>query len=147
MDPEAIAIIASSAVNLLVLYLRGAAEELAKKAGEGLGKVSATAAGNKVKELYNAVRTRFAGKEAAIEALEDLEKTPDDPDTQAAVRAQLRKLMQFDDAFTKQLAILLKDAADVGVDTIFNTNIYGNVQKLTVMRDVYGDITIECGVI
>lgn len=143
MDPEAIAIIASSAVNLLVLYLRGAAEEFAKKAGEGLGKVSATAAWNKVKELYNAIRTRFAGKEAAIEALVDLKKTPDDPDTQAAVRAQLRKLMQVDDAFTKQLAILLKDAADVGVDSIFNTNIYGNVQKLTVMRDVYGDITIE----
>ena len=143
MDPGAIATIASSAVSLLAPYLRKAAEELPKKTSEGLSKVPTTAAWNKVKELYNAIKTRFAGKEAAIEALDDLEKTPDDPDTQADVRAQLRKLMQADDAFAKQLAILLKDAADVGVDTIFKTNIYGNVQKLTVMRDVHGDVTIE----
>jgi len=143
MDPEAIATIASSAVSLLAPYLREAAKELAKKAGEELGKASTTAAWNKVKELYNTIRTGFVGREAAIEALDDLEKTPNDPDTQAAVRVQLRKLMQIDDAFAKQLAILLKDAADVGVDTVFKTNIYGNVQKLTVMRDVYGDVTIE----
>jgi hypothetical protein len=138
MDPNAVSTIAASAVSLLVPYLA----KVADKASEEFGKAVATNAWERTKQLYQTIRVRFGGKEAAKEAFDDLERAPNDPDLQAAVRVQLRKFIQDDEDFAKQIADLLKSAADADVDTVFNTQINGDVNKLVQMGTVYGDVTI-----
>ena len=82
----------------LPLLLSEAAKETGKRVPEAVGK------------LWNALRTRMTQKPAAQEALTDLARTPDDPDTQAAFRVQVKKLLAEDDAFAAQLAALLQAA-------------------------------------
>ncbi|OGW14372.1 MAG: hypothetical protein A3G93_14945 [Nitrospinae bacterium RIFCSPLOWO2_12_FULL_45_22] len=135
MDPTSLATIATSAVALLSPYLEKAGEEFAKSAG--------SAAWNKAEKLYQAIKAKFAVKFAAREALDNLAKIPEDPDTQAAVCAELKKVMAVDEKFAKQLAGILKEAAEAGVDRVFNTTIYGDVAKLIQIGDVYGDVTIS----
>ncbi len=77
--------------------------EAAKAAGKNV-----PAAIGKVWEL---VKDRFAKKPTADEALKDLLKNPDDPDLQAAVRVQLRKLLEEDAEFTAKLRPMAEAAA------------------------------------
>jgi len=71
-----------------------------------------------------------------------LEKSPDDGDTQATVRFQLKDTMATDESFTLELANILKEASEAGVDTIFHTTILGDVQNLVQMGNVYGNVKI-----
>lgn len=142
MDSSTIATIASTAVVLLVPYLKSVSEGFAKKAGEQLGEKSGELAWAKAKQLHQFIRTKFADDSGSEKALSALEETPDDSDTQAAVRFQLKDQMSADNEFAKQIAALLKEADKAGADTVFNTNIHGNVEKLVQMRDVYGDVNI-----
>src|SRR5439155_5189385 len=97
-----------------------------KKAGEetGSGAIIKTA------QLYEAIRAKFSGKPVAEQALNHLEKTPDDADTQATLCSQLKKVLEADETFATQLAQLLKGAEDEGASAVFNTNITGDVQRL-----------------
>ena len=73
---------------------------------------AAKASGKEVPEAAKAawqvITERLRGKPAAAEALEDLRHTPDDPDAQAALRLQVRKLLATDEALAAQLADLLQ---------------------------------------
>lgn len=142
MDATTIAMLASAAVSLLAPYLKQVGEGLAKQVGEEIGKGAGGVAWNRAKNLYETVRAKFSTKPSAAEALDDLAKSPDDEDVQASVRTQLKKIMSADEAFSKELANILKAAADAGADTVFHTNIYGDVQKLVQMGTVYGDVNI-----
>jgi type II secretory pathway pseudopilin PulG len=95
MDPQTISIIAASAIGILSPYLAKAGEAAAKITGE---------------DIYTALKTHFSKKPTAKAALADLEKTPDDPDFQAAVRAQLKKVLAEDEQFAAQLQHLLQEA-------------------------------------
>lgn len=77
-----------------------AAEEIGKKVPEAVGKI------------WNAIQKKFDTKAAAKEALEDLLKSPEDSDTQAAFRQQLKKVMAEDESFANDLAKLLEAAGD-----------------------------------
>src|SRR5260221_7720041 len=91
MDPVTIGALASSIVGVLAPYLAKAGEEFAKEAGK-------TTAG-KISGLYQAIKTRFEGRPAAIEALADIEAAPNDQDARAALRQQLKKQLADDPAF------------------------------------------------
>lgn len=142
MEPTTISIITASAVSLLVSYLKKATEEFVGEVGKGLGKAVTTFAGSRVQEVYDAIKARFASKEPAKKALDNLVKAPEDLNYQAAVRIELTKLLQEDAIFARQLTDLLKEAAQANVDEVFNTQIYGDVQKLAQMGNVYGDVTL-----
>jgi hypothetical protein len=88
LDPATINVLVSAAVAFLTPYLTKAGEAVAKKTGE---------------DVYQALRARFLKKPAAQEALNDLEMAPRDPDLQAAVRVQLRKLLEEDETFSAHL--------------------------------------------
>lgn len=130
MDASTIASIASAAVSLLVPYLKGLGEELAKKAGGKIGETAGETALSKVKQLHSSIKAKFAAKPAAAEALDDLTKSPDDSDLQATVRTQLKKILSSDEDFAKELADLLKEAVDACAETVFHTSIQGDVQNL-----------------
>ena len=75
-------------------------------------------------KVWDLVKDRFAKKPAAEEALRDLLKDPNDPDLQAAVRVQLRKLLEEDAEFTAKLRPVAEAAA---------------TQTTTYQADVKGD--------
>jgi hypothetical protein len=135
MDLATFVTIATSVVSLLSPYLKKFREEIAKSGG--------SAAFEKTKELYQTLKTKFGDSREAQQALNSFVKTPDNVDSQAALRTQLEKIMVDDEAFAKKLAVLLKEAAEANVDHEFNTTIYGDVQKLIQMGDVYGNVTIS----
>jgi hypothetical protein len=142
MDANTIATIASAAVSLLVPYLKSFGEGLAKKAGEEIGTKSGETAWSKAKRLYETVKAKLSAKPDTARAINALEKSPDDGDTQAAVRFQLKDIMATDESFARELANILKEASEAGADTVFHTTILGDVQKLVQMGNVFGDVKI-----
>ncbi|MCK4314651.1 MAG: hypothetical protein KAX24_02660 [Anaerolineae bacterium] len=107
MDPTTLA---ATVVTLLSPYLAEAGKTAAKKIGESVG--------DAVPKLYQAIKSRFAQKPAAAEALADLEKTPTDEDLQAAARVQLKKILAEDSSFAEQLGQLLEAAQSAGGSTV-----------------------------
>jgi hypothetical protein len=95
MDPVTLA---GTAVALVGPYVAKGAEELAKKAG---GEVVPRV----VKQLWDAVRGRLAGKEA----LADVEAKPDDQRRWAALELQLEKALEADPGFRDAVAKLVSD--------------------------------------
>lgn len=128
MDPLTIATLASTAVSLLIPYLQKAGEAVAESVG-------ATAV-DKVKELYGSIKAKFSSKPAANEALDDLTNNPSDADTQAAMRTQLKKALETDPDFAAKLTALLNEADKAGVDSVFKTNIHGNVGKINQIQNI-----------
>lgn len=136
MDALTITTIASTTVALLSAYLKRIGENFAKEIG---GKASETA-WSKAKQLYEKVKSNFVAKPETAKVINNLEKSPSDNDTQAAVRFHLKEMMEADSEFAKELANLLKETSEAGADVIFQTTINGNVQKLVQMGNVYGDV-------
>lgn len=142
MDATTIATLASAAVSLLAPYLKSVGEVLAKKAGEEVGKRAGGAAWDKAKQLYETVKAKFATKPSAAESLDKLAKSPENSDVQSSVKTQLENTMSSDESFARELANILKQAADAGVDTMFHTTIQGDIQKLVQIGVVYGNIEL-----
>ena len=99
-----IALLATGAWTMIQPYLpilaTKAAEEIGTKVPEAVGKV------------WNAITKKFETKPAANEALEDVLKSPDDLDTQATFRQQLKKVMAEDNSFAIDLSKILEAAGD-----------------------------------
>lgn len=77
-----------SVVNLLAAFF-------AKPLGEEIIKWG--------KGIYEIIEKKIKEYPVANESLQDMEKTPNDSDTQAALRVQLRKLIQSDEVFRDEL--------------------------------------------
>ena len=107
MDPAAVA---TTVVAFLSPYLVEGGKAAAKKVGE---------------KLVAAIEQRFKGKPAAEEALEDVKNDPQDEDIQAALRVQLKKAMQKDEAFAAELAELLEEAKAAGPPT-YHAEVHGS---------------------
>jgi hypothetical protein len=132
MDPAAISAIAASTVTILSPYLAKAAETIIPKAAE---------------DIYAALRGRLSRKPAAAEALKDLEKAPTDEDTQAALRAQLKKVLAEDEEFAMQLRKLVEEAEGTGARSTVAAANRGvaagrDISGPTFTGDVQGDIDI-----
>lgn len=97
MDPIALGALATTAVNLVLPYLGKAGEAFSEKAGE---------------KLFEYLKARFEKKPAAAQALEELEKTPQDTARQQAVHAYVQDLLAQDSAALQQLQALLAELRD-----------------------------------
>ena len=99
-----IAALANSTWTMVQPYLpvlaTKAADEITKKVPEAVSMV------------WEKIKKKFEAKPAAQEALEDVLKSPDDPDTQATFRQQLKKAMTEDETFATELGKLLEAAGD-----------------------------------
>jgi hypothetical protein len=142
MDAITISTIASTVVSLLVPFMKSTIEGISKKAGEEIGSKTGNLAWEKANQLYDTIKTKFSSSPEATKIVNALEKDPDDSDTQAALRFQIKDMLAKDENFAKELAFLLKEASEAGADTVFQTTIMGNVQKLVQMGNVYGDVKI-----
>jgi hypothetical protein len=90
--------LATAAMALVGPYLVKGAEELAKKVG---GEVVPRV----VKQLWDAVRGKLAGKEA----LADVEAKPDDQRRWSALELQLEKALEADPGFRDSVAKLVSE--------------------------------------
>ncbi len=119
IDPASIPLLASSAVSLLSPFLKKAAEKGAEKLGE-------SAAGSLFDKLKVTLKTP-----AGEEALADLVKQPEDADTQAVLRKEIRKAAEHDTELAKLLQELVVRAnASTGSDNqveIGNNNKQANI--------------------
>jgi len=88
-------------------YLLKAGEKAAEEAGKKLG----SDAWEKAKALWS----RLRGKERVVQAAQDLAASPDDPDAQAALRLQLKKALEADQALVAEVARLWKEVETAGV--------------------------------
>jgi len=86
-----------------------AAEKIGEKVPEAVGKV------------WGTLQKKFDTKAGAKEALEDLLKSPEDNDLQAAFRVQLKKLLEEDTDFAGSMDQLLKAAG-----TSYNARLEGD---------------------
>lgn len=123
MDPQTITVLTSTAVGILSSYLAKAGESAAKKIGE---------------DIYDVLKGRFEKKPAAQEVLTDLEKSPEDTDIQGAMRIQLKKLLQEDEAFATQLQETLTKAGKTEAGaTIIQQHAGDNATQI---GQIYGDV-------
>ena len=143
MDITAINVIASSIVSLLVPYFKMLADNLLAKSSEKIGEVATQTAINKASQLYEVIKKKFAKRRGASSVLKKLRETPSDSDLQAVVRFHIKEIMASDEKFTKELAHYLKDISETGADNIFHTTILGNVEKLTQIGNIFGDVEIN----
>ena len=76
---------------------------LVAKASGKLAETIGGEVGNRIVKLWDTVRAKLAGKEA----LADLEQSPEDADTQGALRLQLKKALETDPTFRDEVAKLV----------------------------------------
>ena len=141
MDPVTAA---TTAVAVLAPYLKKGGEKLAEKVmGEKLTEGAS--------KLWHAIRDKFKGKPAALEAARDFAANPTDEDNQAAFRKELRKAQEGDAHFAAEAKRLLIEAG-ASADRVTNVGsgavaTHGGVAAgeggVAVKGDVHGDISVN----
>jgi hypothetical protein len=124
MDPLTISSLAAAAVSILGKFLSNATEGAATKAGE---------------TVFEAVKSGFLPDKSKAEVLEDFAREPGDEDLAAALRVQLKKLLQADEQLATQLQLLLR-GQDAG-STVNITQTAGS--HSTQYGVVHGDVRSE----
>jgi hypothetical protein len=105
-----------------------AAGDMAEKLGD--------AAVEQAKALWARLQGKVAAKPSAQEAAEDVAKAPDDPDAQAALRLQLKKILDEDPDLANQIRQIWDQAKDdPEVRTIVSAS---GERSVAVGRDVRG---------
>ena len=120
-----------------------ATESAASKFGE--------AAWQKAQTVWKELRPKVQAKESAKEAVTDVANDPEDEDSQAALRVQLKKLLTADEALADTIAqILQEDAADgtPGAQIVQNVTgnqnqVIGQVKGGKVFGNIEGSVTIN----
>jgi hypothetical protein len=117
----------------LMPYLLKMGEKAAEEAGEKIG----GATWEWGKGLWNKLRAKVEAKPAAIEAAHEVAKNPDDVDAQAALRLQLRKLLEGDPTLAEEVYELVEKAQAAGVTVTASGD-----RSVAVGRDVKGSTII-----
>ncbi len=125
-----------------LLKLGGKAVEKATESGSGK---FGEAAFKKAEAMWAKLSPKVEAKEAAKEAAIDVANSPEDKDSQAALRVQLKKLLEQDEELFKAIEQILKeDAPDGTSGTQIVQNVTGNQNQVigTVAGgNVFGNIT------
>lgn len=115
MDPVSIAPLVLSAWSFIAPYAKKVAGKLVEKAGESLPDV--------VGKVWDTVKDKMDENPETQSLPADLVATPDDQDMQGAFKYQLKKLLENDEAFAKQLEELVNEAKQ---GTTFSAKLDGN---------------------
>ena len=134
---DAVAPLAGQLVQVLTPFL-----PYLIKAGEGLGTRTAQhledASWDLASKLWGRLGPKLEARPAGREAAADLAAQPEDEDAQAALRVQLRKLLQDEPALQQELVALLKEAGGSSTTTV---TVSGN-RAVGIGRDVQGSTII-----
>jgi hypothetical protein len=140
MDPLTLA---DTAVTFLAPYLVKAGEKAAEEVGKKLPDLPG--------KIWHAIIASFKGKPAAEEAIKDFVAQPEDEDNRAAFRKELRKALEAEPAFARELLALIENAQRQGSDSIIVTGsgaaatrggVAAGAGGVAVGGDVQGGITL-----
>jgi hypothetical protein len=126
---------------------------LLRLGGKAVDKATESAAGKFGEAAFakaQAIWGKLSPKEAAKEAAIDVANSPDDEDSLAALRVQLKKLLEQDEELMKAIAqILAEDAPDGTSGTQIVQNVTGNQNQVIgqvtggkVIGNITGNVTI-----
>ncbi len=119
------------------------------KIGTQAGAQAAEAIGSEAGQLATRVWERLGGKvenkPAAKEAAEDVAAQPDDQDAQAALRVQIRKILEEDAELQQALAAILEEGKQAGViadrgGVVIQGGIHATDGGVAAGRDITGNI-------
>ncbi len=116
MDPIMISALVTGAWNLIAPYAKKAANKLIEKSGEELPDVV-------VGKVWDAVKEKMESKPEAASLPAELIQDPQDEDLHGTFRRQLKKLLENDEAFARQLEKLVNEAQQV---TTYNATLTGD---------------------
>ncbi|HLP90445.1 MAG TPA: hypothetical protein VK184_17900 [Nostocaceae cyanobacterium] len=80
------------------------------KAIEGAAQKLGEDGWNKGKAIWAKLQPKVEAKEAAKEAVIDVAQSPEDEDSQASLRVQLKKILEADPALAAEIAKILEEA-------------------------------------
>jgi hypothetical protein len=106
MDPISLAPLVLSAWNLLAPYTKKIGGKLLEKAGESAPDVI-------VGKVWDTVKEKMEARPETKSLPAELVKAPEDQDLQGAFKYQLKKLLENDEAFARQLEKLVGEAKQV----------------------------------
>jgi hypothetical protein len=131
IDPSAL-LLGTSAASLVASFFSKSIEELGKK--------TADAAWDKASRVVEFLKRELSPEPRKL--LAALEVNPQNEQTKKQLESAIAETVSTNPQFAKELSTTLVQAADSGVDTIFNTNISGNVEKLVQIQTIVGSVTI-----
>jgi hypothetical protein len=111
-----------------------------EKAAEEVGGKVAEAGMDLAKRIWGKLRPAVESKPAAQEAVQDVAREPDQEDPRAALRLQLKKLLEQDPTLAQELASLLQGSPEgaVHIQAIGDRSVAG--QSFVGSRIMTGDI-------
>ena len=115
MDISAIVADAAQVLAPVLPYLLAKTADVA--AGEAIKKVGKDTWGL-AQRLWDKLRPAVEAKPSAGEAARDLAAKPDDQDRQAALRVQLEKLLEADQALAHEIARLVDEGRRAGLTVV-----------------------------
>jgi len=113
VDPISIPLIVTGTWTVLKPFVKKAGGKLLDRAGELLPEA--------VGKVWDTVKAKMESKPETADLPAEVAKAPDDEDAQAAFRYQLKKLLENDETFAKQLDALVKEAKQVTVTNMSAT--------------------------
>jgi hypothetical protein len=141
----------------LTAFLSPFLPTLLRLGGKAVDKATESAAGKfgeaafaKAQAIWGKLSPKVEAKEAAKEAAIDVANSPDDEDSLAALRVQLKKLLEQDEELMKSIEqILAEDAPDGTSGTQIVQNVTGNQNQVIgqvlggkVIGNITGDVTM-----
>jgi len=150
MDPATLTAFLAPFLPALMKLGGKVLEGAATKAGETTGTTLTENALNKANAVWAKLFPKVEAKESAKEAAEDVANAPTDEDAQAALRLQLKKILEADPALAEAIAqIMQEDAPDGTPGTQIVQHITGNQNQVigqvtggTVFGNVTGNVTL-----
>ncbi|MEP0873574.1 hypothetical protein NDA01_27830 [Trichocoleus desertorum AS-A10] len=150
MDPATLTAFLAPFLPALMKLGGKVLEGAAAKSGETAGTKLTEKALDKAKAIWEKLHPKVEAKESAKEAVEDVAKAPDDADSQAALRVQLKKILEADPDLAAAIAkIMEEDAPDGTPGTQIVQHVTGNQNQVigqvtggTVFGNVKGDVTL-----
>jgi ATP/maltotriose-dependent transcriptional regulator MalT len=143
MDPAAIA---AGVVSVLAPFLKGfmsGVRDESEKAGEAVGgKLREVAAG-----IWRRLHPKLEETPAALQAAEKVADQPDDQDWQAALRVQLKMLLEEDRTLAQELGSSLEEAQKAGViaDVVIHGDVKADRGGVAAGRDITGGVNTGGG--
>jgi len=131
IDPQTL-LLGTTAASLVASFFTKSVEEIGKK--------TAGLAWDKASEVVELLKRELSNEHE--KSLAVLRETPQNEQARTQLASGIAETAAHDPQFAKKLSEALADAAKSGVDATFSTNIAGNVEKVTNIGVVHGNVTI-----
>lgn len=136
MDPSQLAAEITNALTPYLPYLLTGGSKIAEGAATKLGEKFTKAGWDGASKLWAKLKPKVEAKSAALEAVQDVAKAPDDADAIAAFRQQLKKILVEDSTLANELQVW-----SVGGDlNTVNIGAWANVGAVAVGREIHQHI-------